>query len=109
MTDESKIRKRIWERRDAVDAKMAEPGFEALAMEEQDAWVVSLMLALPLDQVRRCIRGKADGDDLPRLWQAQDEVFKYGKRSALRVRKAALARQGSLKRDEPEEIAPPSP
>ena len=30
MSEESKIRKVIWERKAAVDAKMAEPGFETL-------------------------------------------------------------------------------
>ena len=34
MSEESKIRKVIWERKDAVDAKMAEPGFEALKKPE---------------------------------------------------------------------------
>ena len=34
MADENKIRKVIWARKDVVDAKMAEPGFEALKKPE---------------------------------------------------------------------------
>jgi len=47
MNDESKIRKLIWERRDAVDAKVAESGFGELPSEDQDAWVVALQLDVP--------------------------------------------------------------
>ena len=92
MSDENKIRKVIWERKDAVDAKMAEPGFEALQGDEQDAWVLSLMLDLPLELAARCVRGETKSGELPLLWEELDEVFKYGKRSALRQLKEALAR-----------------
>ena len=98
MSDENKIRKVIWERKDAVDAKMAEPGFEALPGDEQDAWVLSLMLDLPLELAARCVRGETKSGELPLLWEELDEVFKYGKRSALRQLKEALARHETLKK-----------
>ena len=98
MADEKNIRKGIWERKDAVDAKMAEPGFEALAGDEQDAWVLGLMLGLPMEQAARCVRGEAETGELAQLWEAIEETFKYGKRSALRPLKAVLARHETLKK-----------
>ena len=92
MSDENKIRKMIWARKDAVDAKMAEPGFEALAEDEQDAWVLGLMLGLPVELAARCVRGETKSGELSLLWEELDTVFKYGKRSALRPLKEALAR-----------------
>ena len=98
MSEENKIRKVIWARKDAVDAKMAEPGFEALAEDEQDAWVLGLMLGLPVEQAARCVRGEAEAGELAQLWEAIEEVFKFGKRSALRPLKAVLARHETLKK-----------
>ena len=100
MSEESKIRKVIWARKDVVDAKMAEPEFEALAGDEQDACVLGLMLGLPVEQASRCVRGEAEAGEMAQLWAAIEEVFKYGKRSALRPLKAVLARHETLKRPE---------
>lgn len=100
MSEENKIRKGIWERKDAVDAKMAEPGFEALTGDEQDAWVLGLMLGLPVEQAARCVRGEAEAGEMAQLWEEIEEVFKYGKRSALRPLKAVLVRHETLKRPE---------
>ena len=100
MTDENKIRKVIWERKDAVDAKMAEPGFDALPGDEQDAWVLGLMLDLPVELAARCVRGEAEPGELAQLWERADEVFRYGKRSALRPLKVVLARYEMLKKPE---------
>ncbi len=96
--DENVMRKMIWSRKDAVEAKMAEAGFEALPEDERDAWVVSLMLDLSMETVLRCVRGEAKDGDLPLLWNEIDEVFKFGKRSALRPLKDVLARRETLKR-----------
>ena len=96
MADESKIRKVIWERKDAVEAKMAEPGFEALPIEGRDAWVLGLMLDLPLEVAARCVRGEAAAGEMPLLWEKIDELFKYGKRSALRPLKEVLTRHETL-------------
>ena len=100
MADENKIRKVIWARKDAVDAKTAEPGFEALAGDEQDAWVLGLMLGLPMELAARCVRGEAEAGEMAQMWEAIEEVFKYGKRSALRPLKAVLARHETLKKPE---------
>ena len=100
MADENKIRKGIWARKDAVDAKMAESGFEALAGDEQDAWVLGLMLGLPMEQAARCVRGGAEAGEMAQLWEEIESVFKYGKRSALRPLKAVLARHETLKKPE---------
>ena len=98
MADENKIRKVIWVRKDAVDAKMAEPRFEALAGDEQDACVLGLMLGLPVELAARCVRGEAEAGELAQMWEEIEEVFKYGKRSALRPLKAVLVRHETLKR-----------
>ena len=100
MSEENKIRKVIWERKDAVDAKMAEPGFEALAEDEQDACVLGLMLGLPVELAARCVRGEAEAGEMAQLWEAIEETFKYGKRSALRPLKVVLARHETLKKPE---------
>ena len=98
MADENKIRKVIWERKAAVDAKMAEPGFEALAGDEQDACVLGLMLGLPVEVAARCVRGEAETGEMAQMWEEIEEVFKYGKRSALRPLKVVLARHETLKK-----------
>ena len=96
--DENLIRKRIWARKDAVDAKMAEAEFAAQSADEQDAWVLSLMLDIPMELVGRCLRGEAESGDMAVLWEEIDEVFRYGKRSALRPLKDVLARHETLKK-----------
>ena len=98
MADENKIRKVIWERKAAVDAKMAEPGFETLEGDEQDAGVLGLMLGLPVELSARCVRGEAEASEMAQLWEAMEEAFKFGKRSALRPLKAVLARHETLKK-----------
>lgn len=98
MADENKIRKVIWARKDEVDAKMAEPGFEALTGDEQDACVLGLMLGLPVELAARCVRGEAEAGELAQLWEEIEEVFKYGKRSSLRPLKVVLARHETLKK-----------
>ena len=100
MADENKIRKVIWERKAAVDAKMAEPGFETLEGDEQDACVLGLMLGLPVELSARCVRGEAEAGELAQMWAAIEEAFKFGKRSALRPLKVVLARHETLKKPE---------
>jgi len=95
---ESKKRKLIWTGRDAAETKMAEPDFEALPLDEQDAWVLSLMLDVPLDLAMQCVGGTANGADMSHLWERIDETFKYGKRSALRPLKEVLIRHETLKK-----------
>ena len=85
MADENKIRKGIWERKDAVDAKMAEPGFEALTGVEQDACVLGLMLGLPMELAARCVRGEAEAGEMAQLWEEIEEVFKYGMLSGIEL------------------------
>ena len=96
--DLNKIRKVIWERKGAVDAKMTESGFDALTADVQDAWVLSLMLDQPLELAARCVRGEVESCEMALLWEELDEVFKYGKRSALRSLKDVLSRHETLKK-----------
>lgn len=96
--DENEIRKQIWARKRAIDAKMAESGFDALPVGEQDAWVLSLMLDLPFDVASRCVRGESQVGERALLWEEIDEVFKYGQRSTLQPLKDVLARHETLKR-----------
>jgi len=96
MEDESKIRKLIWERRDAVDAKVAESGFGELPSEDQDAWVVALQLDVPFDQALACVNGVASAAVLDDVRGRAAEAFKYGKRKALRALKEALVRHPEL-------------
>lgn len=98
MNDENQIRKAIWARKDAVDARMAEPGFEALPTDEQDAQVLALMLDVTPEAARRCLGAEARADERERLWTGLDELFRYGKRSALRPLKDVLARHETLKK-----------
>lgn len=93
--DENAIRKQIWERKAAVDAKMAESGFGALPLSERDAWVLSLMLDLPFDVSVRFVIGSPQAGERASVRAKADDLFKYGKRSALRALKDVLARQGS--------------
>ena len=52
---ESEIRRMIWTRKEAVDAKIAEEGFLDLEPAEQDAWVIALQLGIEFDLARRCV------------------------------------------------------
>lgn len=94
--EENRIRKRIWERKDAVDAKVSEPGYAALPAEEQDAWVLGLYLDIPLDQAAACISGTADAAALEAVREKAAETFRYGKRKALRALKEVLSRHEAL-------------
>ena len=79
---------------------LADPDLAFLPIEEQDAWVLGLMLDLPVELAARCVRGEAEPGELAQLWERADEVFKYGKRSALRPLKIVLARHEMLKKPE---------
>jgi len=98
--DENAIRKALWTRKDATDAKMSEPGFEALPADEQDAWVVCLMLDLPFEQAKAFVVGGASEEVGGTVRGKIAEAFKYGKRRALRELKAALARHGQDAQEE---------
>jgi len=93
---ESEIRKRIWIRKDAVDAKMSEPGFAALPDEERDAWVLCLQLDIPFETAQACANGSADEAVLGEVQGKIAEAFKYGKRKALRELRDVLSRHGNL-------------
>ncbi|MCQ2390210.1 MAG: hypothetical protein MJ240_02200 [Kiritimatiellae bacterium] len=97
-SDENALRKRVWERRDAVDAKLAEEGFAALSPDERDAWVVSLQLEVPLEVALHGIAGSAQPDEKAQLHAALETTFKYGKRKALRALKDVLARHRELQK-----------
>ena len=94
--EEIAIRRLIWERRDAVDAKIADPAFLALPVDEQDAVVISAQLDVPLELVRRCVGNVAADDELATLRDRLVETFRYGKRKALRPLKVALAHHPHL-------------
>jgi len=94
--DDNKIRKLIWERKDAADAKMAEPGFDALPADERDAWILCLQLDVPFDQAAACVGGTADAGAMENVRARIAEAFQYGKRKALRALKEALGRHPSL-------------
>lgn len=82
--EESAIRRLIWERKDAVDAKIADPAFLALPADEQDAVVISVQLDVPLEVARRCVGNVAADDEMATLRNRLVETFRYGKRKALR-------------------------
>lgn len=102
--DENVIRKLIWTRSEAVDAKIAEVGFEALAESQQDAWVLSLQLDMPMETAAACVEAcqragdsePADETVLADVRNKIAEAFKYGKRKALRTLKMAISRYPSL-------------
>jgi len=101
--DEGAMRKLVWMRKDAVDAKMAEDGFASLPEQERDAWILSLQLDVPLEQVTACIRSCGEGEVASAaagaLAEVRDkiaEAFKYGKRKALQELKRVVGRYPAL-------------
>jgi len=100
--DENSIRKAIWARKDAVDAKMAEIQSEDILADERDAWVVSLQLGVAFETVARCLAGTAKAEELAEIREKIAETFKYGKRKALRALKEALGRHEGFVGDEGE-------
>jgi len=98
--DENSMRKLIWERKAAVDAKMAEAGFEALPEVERDAWVLSLQLDVPFETAAMCMRtGEAnsvDADVLAGVRAKVAEAFRFGKRKALQELKRVVGRCPAL-------------
>lgn len=98
--DENAIRKELWTRKDATEAKMSEPGFGALPVDEQDAWIMSLMLDVTLDQAKAFVVGGASAEVFEVVRGKIAEAFKCGKRRALRELKSALARHGQGSKEE---------
>ena len=92
-TEESTFRRAVWQRSDAVLAKMAEPGFEALPQNERDAWIVALQLDAPYEQARACVDGTAAPEVLEDLRTRCCQTFTYGKRKALRDLKEVISRR----------------
>ena len=92
-SEESALRRAVWQRSDAVLAKMAEPGFEALPQNERDAWVVSLQLDVPYGQALACVDGTAAPEVLDGLRARAGRTFAYGKRKALRDLKEVISRR----------------
>lgn len=95
--NEGDIRKLIWERKEAVDAKIAEEGFLALTPEEQDAWVIALQLGLDYDVAKRCVDGAAEEAEIAAVRAGVAEAFQYGKRKALRSLRTAVAAHPQLR------------
>lgn len=101
--DESAMRKLVWTRKDAVDAKMAEDGFASLPEQERDAWILSLQLDVPLELATACVRScgegevaSADNGALAEIRNKIAEAFKYGKRKALQELKRVVGRYPAL-------------
>ena len=92
-TEESAFRRAVWQRSDAVLAKMAEPGFEALAQNERDAWIVALQLDVPFEQALACVDGTAAPKVLDDFRARTCQTFTYGKRKALRDLKEVISRR----------------
>ena len=92
-TEESVLRRAVWQRSDAVLAKMAEPGFEVLPQNGRDAWVVALQLDVPYEQAVACIDGTAAPEVLDDLRARTCQTFTYGKRKALRDLKEVISRR----------------
>ena len=95
--DESEIRRMIWARREAVDAKIAEDGFLDLATVEQDAWVIALQLGVNFDLAKRCVDGSATEEEYAEVRAKVAEAFQYGKRKALRTLRTAVAEYPKLR------------
>ncbi|MDO5317228.1 MAG: hypothetical protein Q4G65_01250 [bacterium] len=89
--DESEIRRMIWARKEAVDAKIAEEGFGDLDPAEQDAWVIALQLGIDFDLAKRCVDGSAAEEESAAVRAKVAEAFQYGKRKALRSLRTAVA------------------
>ena len=92
-TEESTLRRAIWQRSDAVLAKMAEDGFAELPQNERDAWIVSIQLDVPYEQALACVDGTAAPEALDNLRARAGQTFAYGKRKALRDLKEVISRR----------------
>ena len=92
-TEESALRRAVWQRSDAVLAKMAEDGFAVLPQNARDAWVVSIQLDVPYEQALVCVDGTAAPDVLDDLRARTCQTFTYGKRKALRDLKEVISRR----------------
>lgn len=95
--EETSVRKLIWDRKAAVDAKIAEEGFLDLAPEEQDALVLSLQLGVEVAVTRRCVAGTASEAEFAEVRAKAAEAFQYGKRKALRALRTAIANYPKLR------------
>ena len=89
-------RKWIWARKDIVDDMTSSDSFKALPAEEQDAVVISLQLDIPQESVKRCLANEGTEEEMATLRSRIAETFKYGKRSATRPLKMALAAHPEL-------------
>ena len=101
--EESALRRAIWQRSDAVLAKMAEPGFDTLPQNERDAWIVSIQLDAPYGLALACVDGTAAPEVLDDLRARTCETFTYGKRKALRDLKAVISRRPQFNAPETKE------
>lgn len=95
--EESEIRRLIWARKEAVDAKIAEDGFLDLEPEEQDAWVLALQLGVEFDLAKRCVDGSATEEEYAVVRAKVAEAFQYGKRKALRSLRTAVSEYPKLR------------
>jgi len=95
--EESEIRRLIWERKEAVDAKIAEDGFLDLEPTEQDAWVIALQLGVEYDLAKRCVDGAATEEEYAVVRAKVAEAFQFGKRKALRPLRTAVAEYSKLR------------
>ena len=96
--EENMIRKSIWTRAAALAEKVSETAFADLPDAAQDAWVLSLMLDIPLETAEACVGGTASEADLETVRGRIAESFKYGKRKALRPLKDVLGRYEHLQK-----------
>ena len=92
-TEESTLRRAIWQRSDAVLAKMAEDGFAELPQNERDAWIVSIQLDVPYEHALACLDGTDAPEALDNLRARAGQTFAYGKRKALRDLKEVISRR----------------
>lgn len=93
---ENAARKWIWARKDIVDDMTSSESFKGLPPEEQDAIVISLQLDIPQESVKRCLANEGTEEEMATLRSRIAETFKYGKRSAIRPLKMALAAHAHL-------------
>ena len=94
--NENAVRKWIWARKDIVDDMTSSESFKALPAEEQDAIVISLQLDIPQESVKHCLAKEGTDEEMATLRSRIAETFKYGKRSAIRPLKMALAAHAHL-------------
>ena len=97
--EENMIRKSIWTRAAALAEKVSGTAFADLPDAAQDAWVLSLMLDIPLETAEACVGGTASEADLEKTVRGRiAEAFKCGKRKALRPLKDVLGRYEHLQK-----------